>query len=190
MSRTDQAMSVALTLRRAGVALALSHALGCAPAPIADPVPGIPERHQRHVVASDFGLQWPLTADAATLACADDAVVARVNGQDHALNGVARERGYSSIDSWLRPKRALWPPTNPLKGMRQEDRQSLFAELAACEETAGASACRLALQESRGLASSELAQIEGEGRERNWPPLAPGLDSVQVLLDAGLMLCR
>ena len=62
------------------------------------------------------------------------------------------------------------PPSSPLSRLKQEQRTQIFAAAAACQ----ADACRQRLRDTHGISAAELEQIEAEGRERLWPPVARG----------------
>ncbi|HVT46544.1 MAG TPA: hypothetical protein VHD57_02055 [Vicinamibacterales bacterium] len=159
--------------------------------PVIDPVTGVPHEQQRAISSRDFGVRWPFTAETATLACVDDAVVARVNGVNYAVNAAATGRGFAPIAPTVRMQPSL-PPTNPYPGLRQGDRERVFAESMQCEQwTDGrdAAGCKAGVRAAHGLSDGALAQIEAEGHERIWPPLPPRKQSLAPILDAGLQLC-
>jgi hypothetical protein len=39
------------------------------------------------------------------------------------------------------------------------------------------------------LTDAELQQIDAEGKERRWPPLAPAYASLDPILEMGMTLC-
>ena len=151
---------------------------------VADPIAAIPRDQQRAVSRDDFPRVWPFTVGVGTLGCTSGAVVFRSAGVSYALNEAAGERGFSVAD----PIRLTWraAPSNPLGRLKQDRRVEIFAALAAC----GDDRCTQQLRQTHRLSEAELKQIEAEGVERRWPPLAPERISVAPVLDAGLKLCE
>jgi hypothetical protein len=154
-----------------------------------DPISDVPETQQRAIDRSEFGLRWPLTMGQGTLGCASGAVVFRGAGRNYAVNDAAKARGFAAIDPiWLRNEGR---PTNPLGRITQDERQRIFAAAAACDARPDEAApCRQRLRESHHLSDSDLKQIDAEGVERRWPPLAPRHASLDSMIEAGLKLCR
>lgn len=154
------------------------------PKPVADPIAGIPPSQQRVVSRNEFRLVWPFSVGAGTIGCLSEAVVFRAGGVNYGLNDAARSRGFAAVDPvWLTHHVA---PSNPLSRVTQERRMEIFAELSACD----AAACRKLLLPRYTVSDDELKQIEAEGIERRWPPLAPRRVSLDPIVDAGLKLCR
>lgn len=170
-------------------AIAVLVLAGCGgSARISDPIADMPAGHQRSVTRRDFQDDWPFVPGAGTLGCQDGAVAFRANGITYALNDRARARGYASIEA-LRVTQSV-APTNPLRRLRQEERVQIFVALASCRSAADAVRCRQRTAERHGLAPDEAQQIDVEGNERRWPPLAPEFRRIQKVLDEGLALCR
>jgi hypothetical protein len=156
---------------------------------ISEPIPDVPTNQQRTVDRSEFRWRWPFTLGTGTLGCSNGAVMFRAEGTTYALNDAARARGYTAPDS-IRQPAGSGPPTNPLKGVTQDERMRIFADSARCEQnTADASRCKQRLRESRRLSEADLAQVEAEGRERHWPPLSPEPLAMDPIIEAGLKLC-
>jgi hypothetical protein len=151
---------------------------------VTDPIAAIPRDHQRTISRDDFRRVWPFSVGAGTLGCSAGAVVFRSAGASYALNGAARERGFAAPDP-IRLTRQV-APSNPLGRLKQNRRVEIFAALAAC----GSDGCKQQLRQTQGLSDAELKQIEAEGAERRWPPLAPERISLAPVLDAGLKLCE
>jgi hypothetical protein len=159
---------------------------------VPDPAHGIPLDQQRVVTQADFGSDWPFEPATGTLACIAGAVVFRTQGVDYALNEAARSRGYAPPGALVRMQRSR-PPTNPLPGVRQDQRQKVFSASMQCDRAAAggdASACKQRLRDAMKLSDSDLRQIEAEGQERVWPPVPPRRQSVQPIVEAGSHLCR
>lgn len=171
-------------------AVALS---GCesAQAPI-DPIAGVPVSQQRRVTKAELDWQWPLNVNVGTLGCDAGAVIFSNGPTAYALNDAARARGFKSIERLrltVRPR-----PSNPLGRIPQETRMEIFARATSCDEDRGTRTqspdiCRQTLRDVHGLSTSELQQIEAEGTERRWPPLAPEYRTLTPLSEAGLKLC-
>jgi len=51
------------------------------------------------VTEQEWGSKWPFTVSSGRLECKGQAVIFHANGQSYAVNGVAKQRGYASIDS-------------------------------------------------------------------------------------------
>lgn len=154
---------------------------------IADPISDVPANQQRSVARSEFGWKWPLSVGFGTLGCISDAVVFRAGGVTYALNEAASSRGFAPLDPiWATQSTG---PRDPLKRLTQDQRMRLFAEASACEKAKAVDRCKQRILETHALSEQELKQIDAEGRERTWPPLAPMRRSVASLVDAGLTLC-
>lgn len=151
---------------------------------VADPIAAIPHRQQRASARHEFPRVWPFTVGAGTLGCSSGAVVFRSAGVNYALNEAAEERGLP-VPEPIRLTRQV-APSNPLGGLTQDRRVEIFAALAAC----GDARCTQRLRETHRLSEAELKQIEAEGTERRWPPLAPERISLAPVLEAGLKLCE
>ncbi len=152
---------------------------------VADPIPDIPSAQQRTISRQDFRDRWPFEPGTGTLGCAEGAVVFRVQGLTYALNDAARSRGYPSVESLVVSQSR--PPSRPLGRITQDQRMRIFRDAAACAPADAG--CRQRLAVSRGLSAEELSQIEDEGRERSWPPLAAPRRSTTEVVDAGRALC-
>jgi O-antigen/teichoic acid export membrane protein len=134
---------------------------------------------------------WPFDAAAGTLACKEEAVAFRTSGETYAINEAATRLGFRRVDVIVRLQRG-GPPTNPLSRVRQEDRQRIFRQSMLCEKFPAPDSvarCKAELRDGSGLSPAELTQIEVEGRERVWPPLALQPASLDALMKAGLKLC-
>lgn len=73
------------------------------PAPEAPPPAAEPPPPPGFVSRSQYGAEWPLTVSSGELRCdgaggVGDAVFIAPNGTEYALNGLALESGYASID--------------------------------------------------------------------------------------------
>jgi hypothetical protein len=163
--------------------------------PIRDPIPDIPASQQRAVSRTDFDWKWPFSIGHGTLGCIDAAIVFRYEGRTFALNDAARSRGFAIVDPIWRWQ-ASGLPRDPLRKLSQNDRQTVFAQLMACDgdgsvdTRAQASLCKQNLARLRGLTEPELQQIGVEGRERLWPPLKRERASLAPLVEAGQQLCK
>jgi hypothetical protein len=163
--------------------------------PIRDPIPDIPVSQQRAVARTDFDWKWPFSIGHGTLGCIDAAIVFRYDGKTYALNDAARSRGFALVDPIWRVQGPGWP-RDPLRKLAQDDRQTVFKQLMACEgdgsvETRSQAAlCKQNLARTRGLSGPELQQINAEGHERLWPPLERERASLAPLLEAGQQLCK
>ena len=158
---------------------------------VTDPVPDFPAAQQRAVTRAQFGLEWPFDAAAGTLACRDEAVAFRTNGETYAINEAAARLGFRRVDVMVRLQRG-GPPTNPLSRLRQEERQRIFRQSMLCEKFPAPDSvarCKTELRDGNGLSAPELTQVEAEGHERMWPPLALQPASLDTLTKAGLRLC-
>jgi hypothetical protein len=144
---------------------------------------------QRAIARSEFGFRWPFTVGLGTLGCVSGAIVFQNGGRRYALNDAARPQATAPIES-IQEFRSGGPPTNPLGRLRQEDRQRIFAASAACGDRPQRDACRQAVRERDRLSDDELKQIDAEGQERLWPPLAPQRMSLDAVVEAGQRLCR
>jgi hypothetical protein len=179
--------------RRLRNRLWLSAMLLCAAcdAGVTDPVPDFPVAQQRAVTRAQFGLDWPFDAAAGTLACKDQAVAFRTNGETYAVNDAAARLGLRQVSGLVRLQRG-GPPTNPLSRVRQEDRQRIFRQSMLCEKFLvpdSVARCKAELRDGSGLSAPELTQIEAEGQERRWPPLVLQPTSLDAMTRAGLKLC-
>jgi hypothetical protein len=161
---------------------------------IADPVAGVPLRQQRAIDRAELGFKWPFDVGTGTIACDGGALFFRSGGTTYALTGGAGARGYPNVDA-LRRVQGSGPPSDPVRRLTQDVRMRLFAQVSACAgpgETADsprARECRTRTRERSGVSESELARIEAEGEERNWPPRPPVLMPVEPLVDAARQLC-
>lgn len=152
-----------------------------------DPIPEITSNQQRAVTRSELRYQWPFTVGAGTLGCVSNAVIFRADGVSYSLNDAAKSRGFPAVDP-IWQVQGSGPPSNPLKGIVQDDRMRLFAESASCDGP-NATDCKRRLRIKHALSDAEFNQIEVEGRERLWPPLTPKRISLEPLIEAGLKLC-
>lgn len=180
-----------MTQRAAGLCLLLFFA-ACGqsrPQRIADPIPGIPDNQQRTVSRSEFRWDWPFTVGTGTLGCASGAVVFRTEGTNYAVNDAAKARGFPTVEP-IRQIQGSGPPSDPLKGVTQDQRMQIFAASRACESDADTGRCKQQLRAARTLSEIELSQIEAEGKERLWPPLLPKRIGLDPLIAAGLKLCQ
>ena len=155
---------------------------------IADPIPDIPRNQQRTIDRSELGLSWPLSVGTGTLGCSSGAVVFRAGGVNYALNDAARSRSLAAVDP-IWQFQSSGPPSNPLKGVNQDQRMRVFSESAACDRGADASICKQRLRATARLSEADLKQIEAEGVERRWPPLERPRIRIDPLVAAGLKLC-
>jgi len=160
-------------------------ACGGAP-PITDPIPGIPPAQQRVIARYELDWQWPLTVGVGTLGCDSGAVVFRTGGSSYAVNDAARARGFASIEP-IHLTQAQGLPSNPLKGVNQDRRMQIFRESTACSDADAR--CRQQVRARYGLSEADLKQVDFEGVERLWPPLASKRKDLGRLVDAGLKLC-
>lgn len=158
----------------------------------AEPIPEVPADQQRVVRRGEFRWQWPFTVGTGTLGCLDGAVVFRTAGRSYAVNDTARVLGLPSAAP-LRQFGTTGPPSNPLKTVPQDRRMRLFADTAACGQRFTGSEeerCKRRLRELHDLSEADLRQIEAEGHERFWPPLAATKISLEPMIEAGLALCQ
>jgi len=174
----------------------LAVAAGChgKPAPVDDPVPGIPATQQRTISRNEIGYKWPFSVGVGTIACDGGALAFRAGGTTYALSRGAGTRAYANIDA-IRQVQGSGPPSDPLPGVNQDVRMKLFAESYGCG-TGGDSAamrraaeCKARLREANKLTESDLTRIDAEGVERFWPPLKPPLMSLDPVADAARQLC-
>jgi hypothetical protein len=179
------------------IAIVIGSSAACqrADEPIRDPIPDIPVSQQRAVARTDFDWKWPFSIGRGTLGCTGTAIVFRHEGRTYALNDAARSRGYAIVDPiWRWQSSGL--PRDPLRKLSQNDRQTVFAQLMACEGDGSvetrpqAALCKKNLAQGRGLTEAELQQISVEGHERLWPPLKRERASLAPLLEAGQQLCK
>jgi hypothetical protein len=163
---------------------------GCGPKErtIADPVPGVALSRQRTVSRAQFGFRWPLTVGVGTLACDDrGTILFRTRGITYGLSG--RPAGSADIAS-IGVVEPSPPPSNPLKRITQNERMEAFEAMMRCVSLNSIDErCRNATLARFRLSRDEWRQIEVEGRERHWPPLARELMSLDPLLSAGRALC-
>ncbi len=154
-----------------------------------DPIDGIPISRQRTISRADLGFRWPLSVGGGTLACDDvDTVLFRSQGTTYLLRG--RRQGTHDVEALRVPEPAP-PPSNPLKRLKQGEREEAFRQLARCESNAGdQGGCRRAAVHRLGLSDAEGDQISVEGHERRWPPLSRAPMSLDPLIAAGRALCQ
>jgi hypothetical protein len=172
------------------IGLLASLAACSGPSPPADPIPEVPLAQQRTIARSELGFRWPFTVGQGTLGCVSGAVIFQNGGRRYAVNDAAKPHATAGIES-IQAFLSGGPPTNPLGRIRQEERQRIFAACAACgDRPQQADACRKALRDHERLSDDELKQVEAEGQERRWPPLAPQRTSLDAVVEAGLRLCR
>jgi len=155
------------------------------PRTVSNPILNMPASQQRVLLRSELGLQWPFTIGEGTLGCASGAVVFRSGEVTYGLNDAARATGFAAPMSIQVHFHA--EPQNPLKRITQETRTKIFADAMACRSVN--ESCRHGIREARGLTDEELQQIETEGKERRWPPLAPEYVSLAPVVEKGLKLC-
>jgi hypothetical protein len=159
---------------------------------LAELIPEVPPDQQRAIRRGEFRWQWPFTVGTGTLGCVDGAVVFRTSGRSYALNETARTLGLPSAAP-LRQIGSTGPPSNPLKTVPQDRRMRLFVDATACDERfsgSEAERCKKRLRELHDLSDADLRQIEAEGHERFWPPLAPTQIPLEPMIEAGLALCQ
>ena len=120
------------------------------PPPIADPIPDIPGTQQRTVTRSEFRWDWPFTVGTGTLGCTSGAVVFRTGGVSYAVNDAAKSRGLPQVDP-IRQTQGSGPPSNPLKGLTQDQRMQVFESSVACEKAADTARCRQQIRAARTL---------------------------------------
>jgi hypothetical protein len=174
----------------------LAVAAGChgKPAPVDDPVPGIPATQQRTISRNEIGYKWPFSVGVGTIACDGGALAFRAGGTTYALSRGAGTRAYANIDA-IRLVQGSGPPSDPVSRLTQETRMKLFAQSSACGDAgdAGAAArvadCKARVRERAGVSDSEMTRIDAEGVERFWPPLKPPLMSLDPVVDAARQLC-
>jgi hypothetical protein len=179
--------------QRAWTTACLACAVACGGSPrVANPIPDVPLSQQRAVSRNDFSWQWPFIVGVGTLGCKSGAVIFRSDSTNYAVNDAAAAQGFASA----RPLQLTVDagPRNPLARIKQETRMQIFARSAACGAPAGqasasAGPCRQRLRETHGLSEDELKQIDAEGNERRWRPLAAEYTNLAPLVEAGLALC-
>lgn len=156
---------------------------------IRDPIENIPISRQRTISRSDLGFRWPLSVGAGTLACDDtEAIVFRNQGITYLLRG--QRAGTHDIQAVRMPEPAA-PPSNPLKRLKQAEREEMFRQVSQCDsQAANEAGCRRAAVQRFGLSDAEWDQIDVEGHERRWPPLSRGWMSLDPLIAAGRALCQ
>ena len=158
---------------------------------VADPVAGVPLAQQRTITRNEIGYRWPFTPGVGTIACDGGALFFRAAGTTYALSRGAGTRGYANVDA-IRRVQGGGPPSDPVSRLTQEVRVKVFADVSACGDAAGslrAAECKTRIREHAGVSEAELAKIEAEGVERNWPPLPPILMSLDPITEAGRLLC-
>lgn len=179
---------------RACLVMVVALSAGCGEArqqTILDPIPDVPRTQQRAIARGDFGWQWPLSVGRGTLGCVSGAVLFRSSDSTYALNDAAAAKGYPSIQ----PLQLTTDPgpTRPLARIKQNTRMEIFAEAIACKkgptDSTQPNACGERLRLRHRLSIEELNQVEAEGRERGWRPLAPHPITVAPLVEAGKKLC-
>jgi hypothetical protein len=168
----------------AGVLL-LCSACGRTP-PIANPIPGVPLSQQRTVHQYELDGDWPFEVAVGTLGCRTGAVMFRSGTVTYALNDAARSR-FASPEA-IRMFRSV-PPSNPLRGITQNERMRIFADASACDRGPAALQCRQRLRERAGLSDADMKQIDAEGIERRWPPLQREWVPLDAIAAAGQRLC-
>jgi hypothetical protein len=174
--------------------LAVAAGCGGKPAPVDDPVPGVPLTQQRTITRSEVGYKWPFAAGVGTIACDGGALMFRAGGTTYALTRGAGTRGYANIDA-IRQVQGSGPPSDPLPGVNQDVRMKLFAQSSGCgiaDDNAGmhrVAECKARIRAANKLTESDLTRIEAEGAERFWPPLKPPLMSLEPLVEAARQLC-
>jgi hypothetical protein len=174
---------------------ALSHA-GCSQSSpvVLDPVPGVPPAQQRTITRAELGYQWPFTVGVGTVACDGGMLAFRSGGTTYALSRGAGTRGYANVDA-IRSVQGSGPPSDPVSRLTQDVRMKVFAQTSACrnatdgERSRLVSDCKARIRERSSVSDSELARIEAEGVERNWPPLKPVLMSLDGIIAAADQLC-
>lgn len=178
---------------RAWTAVCLACAVACGGSPrVANPIPDVPLSQQRAVSRSNFGWQWPFIVGVGTLGCRSGAVIFRSEGTNYAVNDAAAAQGFTSARHLQLTVDA--GPRNPLSRLKQDTRMQIFAQSAACgapagEASASAGPCRQRVRETHNLSEDELKQIDAEGSERRWRPLAPEYANLAPLEEAGQALC-
>jgi hypothetical protein len=177
----------------AAAAIVLTACRANAPA-VTDPVEGVPLAQQRPLSRNDLSYKWPFTPGTGTIACDGGALFFRTGGTTYALSRGAGTRGYASIDQ-IRLTQGGGPPSDPVSRITQETRMKIFAQVADCgapSSTKGAAtvaACKARVQQRHELTAEELAKIEAEGVERNWPPRPVQLMSIDPVIEAARQLC-
>jgi hypothetical protein len=112
----------------------------------------------------------------------------RTGGVTYGLNDDAVTRGFPPAAPVLMTQNR--PPTNPLRRLRQGDRERIFSIAIGCDSAKEPARCRTGVGMQYGLSAAELEQILVEGRERTWPPLPPRRMSIEPIVEAGLRLCQ
>jgi hypothetical protein len=155
---------------------------------VEDPVPDVPLSRQRTIARAELGFRWPLTVGVGTLACDDTgAILFRSRGVTYVVSGT-RPGALNLVP--LRAPEPSPPPSKPLKRLPQAQRMDAFESMQRCESRrTGYEACQRTTLARFGLSREEWALIDGEGRERKWPPLPRGPMSVDPLVAAGRALC-
>jgi predicted small lipoprotein YifL len=162
--------------------------------PVADPVEGVPLAQQRTITRNEIGYKWPFNMGVGTIACDGGALFFRADGTTYALSRSAGTRGYANVDA-IRRVQESGPPSDPVGRLTQDVRVKMFADVSACGGAGGATGsqraaeCRTRIRERAGVSETELAKIEAEGVERNWPPLPRILMSLDPISEAGRLLC-
>lgn len=158
--------------------------------PVEDPMPGVPLTQQQTISHNDLGHEWPFTAGTGTIVCDGGALSFRAGGATYALSQGAGTRGYANINA-VRRRQGSAPPSDPVSGVKQDDRMKIFAEAAECGPAADAvsRACKARIRERYRLPESDLARIEAEGAERYWPPLELPFMSLDPVITLARQLC-
>ena len=169
--------------------VALALVTGCGRAgSVPDPIEGISLSRQRTISRSELGFRWPLSVGVGTLACDEaGAVLLRNQGETYLVSG--RRQGARDISALRLPEPAA-PPSNPLGRLEQAKRQEAFRQMTRCDSSQPDRAeCRRAGLQRLGLSEAEWHQIDVEGHERRWPPLARESMSLDSIIAAGRELC-
>jgi hypothetical protein len=190
------AMTLARVVQATVVSMAAFWVTGCARSAevVLDPVPGVPPAQQRTITRSDLDYRWPFIVGVGTVACDAGVLAFRSQGTTYALGPGAATRGYANVDV-IRAVQGSGPPSDPVSRLAQDVRIRIFAQTSACETAGGTegrrrvSECKARVRENSGVSDGELARIEAEGKERNWPPLAPALMSLEPVIAVAGQLC-
>ena len=165
---------------------------------------------ERLISRVDYGEDWPFTVEEGVLSCNLSEVVFTAGGVSYGINGSAMGSGnYAEVEAiWrLAP---LGAPAEPLTTVPEAERRQLFADIAACEDSATedairrfptdvvaqideegrlADSCKESLRAEAALTEDELDQISIEGVLLNWPPMTPTRMSIGQIIQDGLTLC-
>lgn len=181
-------MPAALSRFAPCAALLLIAACGRSPT-IRDPIAGVALVRQRNISRTDVGFRWPLSVGVGTLAC-DEAgtILFRSRGITYVLSERRAETHGIEALQILEPTP---PPSNPLRRLKQADREEAFRQVTRCDSRENErDACRRAALHRLGLSEPEWNQINVEGHERRWPPLSREPMSLDPLIAAGRALCQ